>query len=206
MSSVKLRGFDLTQSSAFPALLIKAVDCKRRTKNAVYVSLDSYLSNTPTNLCMALLNFSLFASFCIVLLLYSIVIWRQYNTMPCINLLEYWTTLSRLRHLAIQNSIKWIILLMIALASKIKLRLYVLKYTTKILLAATEQIYSAAIAKKDFSLKIKQLTYLLFSSQQLPAWVYSYIILEDECWCTLPLLLPYVTTSLQHENQILMFM
>jgi len=29
------RGFDLTQSSAFPALLIKAVDCKRRTKNAV---------------------------------------------------------------------------------------------------------------------------------------------------------------------------
>ena len=52
-----------------------------------------YLSNTPTNLCMALLNFSLF---CFVLYCYAFVqylMWRQYNTMPCINLSEYWTTL-----------------------------------------------------------------------------------------------------------------
>ena len=36
---------------------------------------------------------------------------------------------------------------------------------------------------EDFLLKIKQLRYLLFSSQQLPAWpwVYSCIILQDEC-------------------------
>ena len=50
-----------------------------------------------------------------------------------------------------------------------------LKYTTKILCS------NSKINFGDISLKIKQLRYLLFSSQQLPAWVYSCIILEDEC-------------------------
>lgn len=35
------------------------------------------------------------ASFFIVMLFYSVVMWRQYNAMPRINLSEYWTTLTR---------------------------------------------------------------------------------------------------------------
>ena len=49
-----------------------------------------YLSNTPTNLCMALFNFSLYFLF-----FYSYTFVQNFhnNTMPCINLSEYWTTL-----------------------------------------------------------------------------------------------------------------
>ena len=95
----------------------------------------------------------------------------------------------RLRYLAIQNSIKWIIVPLIAPASMTKLRLHP-EIHDKNTLQQKQKINFG-----DFSLKVKQLRYLLFSSQQLPAWVYSYIILEDECWCTLPLLLLYVTAA-----------
>ena len=80
----------------------------------------------------------------------------------------------------------------------IQLRLYVLKCTTTILCS------SSKINFEDFSLKIKQLRYLLFSSQQLPAWprVYSCIILQDECWCTLRLLLLYVTAARETNNNV----
>ena len=50
-----------------------------------------YLSNTPTNLCMALFNFVI-----VFFVLYSYTFVHNFhdNTMPCINLSEYWTTLS----------------------------------------------------------------------------------------------------------------
>ena len=70
-----------------------------------------------------------------------------------------------------------------------------MKYTKKILCS------NSKINFGYFSLKIKQLRYLLFSSQQLPAWVYSYIILEDE-----PVDVRYsrfYPTSLQHEKLII---
>ena len=46
--------------------------------------------NTLTNLCIALLNFSLFC-----LVLYGSASVQYCNAMPCINLSEYWTTLMR---------------------------------------------------------------------------------------------------------------
>ena len=55
-------------------------------------STAAYLSNTLTNLQFCMHDFVKFLiillSFFIVTLLYSIVMQRQYNTMPCINLSE----------------------------------------------------------------------------------------------------------------------
>ena len=52
----------------------------------------AYLSNTLTNLQFCMHDFVKFLiillSFFIVMFLYSILMQRQYNTMPCINLLE----------------------------------------------------------------------------------------------------------------------
>ena len=53
--------------------------------------LSSYLSNTLTNLCMALLNFSLS---CFVLYCYAFVQYGNVKPIPCINFSQYWTTLA----------------------------------------------------------------------------------------------------------------
>ena len=67
-----------------------------------------YLSNTPTNLCMALFNFVI-----VFFVLYSYTFVHNFhdNTMPCINLSEYWTTLPHpradLSRLTVLRTISW---------------------------------------------------------------------------------------------------
>lgn len=61
------------------SIFLKRKQCNGKAWTQIPSTRCPYLSNTLTNnLCSALLNFSFFASFFTVVLLYSTVMWRQY--------------------------------------------------------------------------------------------------------------------------------
>ena len=61
------------------SIFLKRKQCNGKAWTQIPSTKCPYLSNTLTNnLCSALLNFSFFASFFTVVLLYSTVMWRQY--------------------------------------------------------------------------------------------------------------------------------
>ena len=78
----------MTQSSAFPAILIKAVDCKRRTKGAVYVVLDydNLRLKTPSNVIIS--SLIALASMIKLRLLYVLKYTQKIQRILYINVLE----------------------------------------------------------------------------------------------------------------------